>query len=126
MGELTLQNRAIGGAAIVFLLLLTLDLVRRNKLSEQYSVTWIAVELAVLLLLIFDPILMLVMRAIGAINAASAFFLLGFIFAIAILLNLTVKLSGLTEKMRAINQELALLRERSDPETGAKRHGEGD
>ena len=125
-GTLSTENRIVGLVICIGLLLVTVDLMRRRKLTEQYAVIWIMTELTLLILIVFDPVSLAIMRLIGATNMASTLFLLGFVLVLGVLLDLSAKGAELSDKLRSVNQELGLLREqverleRSDPAQGEK------
>ena len=112
IGMLSLQNRVAGLLFCAGLLFITLLLIRSNKLSAQYAVIWIIAELTMFVLLLFDPVSLAIMRLIGATNASSTIFLLGFVLVIGVILELLIRVSEFSSKLRVVNQELGLLRER--------------
>ena len=112
IGMLSTENRVAGLIIIISFFLVTMDLIRRRKLSEQYAVIWIVTLLTLLILVVFDPVSLALMRLIGATNLASVLFLLAFMLVLGVLLDLSVKGAELSDKLRSVNQELGLLRER--------------
>jgi hypothetical protein len=114
MQILPTYTRAVGVALFIILFLYTLFLLRSNRLSAQHAMSWIIAELTMLTLIIFDPISTVIMRLTGAINVLSTIFLLATIWGVLLMLDLLVRISELTVKLRAINQELGLLNERFD------------
>ena len=106
--------RWIGVSVILLLLLYTLFLLRFRKLDAQHAMSWLLAELGTIFLLIFDPILILIIRLIGENNIVYSIFLFGFVWLVSIMLDLLVRLSSISNKLRVINQELALLKERFD------------
>ena len=111
-GTLSTENRIVGLVICIGLLLVTVDLMRRRKLTEQYAVIWIMTELTLLILVVFDSVSLAIMRLIGATNMASTLFLLGFVLVVGVLLDLSAKVAELSDKLRSVNQGLGLLRER--------------
>jgi hypothetical protein len=114
MQILTSGTRVIGACLFILLFLYTLFLLRSNKLSPQFAMSWIIAELAMLALIVFDPVSIFVARLMGAQNALSIILLLATIWGVLLMLDLLVRISELTAKLRAVNQELALLGERFD------------
>jgi hypothetical protein len=74
--------------------------------------SWIIAELAMLVLMVSDAASLFIVRLVGADNALSAIFLLATIWGVLLMLDLLVRISELNAKLRAVNQELALLGER--------------
>jgi hypothetical protein len=110
---------ALGGLA-----LFVLDLVRRRRLSEEYSLLWVVATLVVAVLGFSTPLLRLITRALGMMYESSTVFAVGLAFATVGLLVLSVKLSRLGHEHQVLTRELALLRhelERERPARGAGR-----
>jgi hypothetical protein len=114
MGILSTPIRWVGAVVIFLFMVNTLLLIRSNKLNAQHATSWVTAELVMLILLVFDPISMFIVRLIGANNTLSAIFLLAVVWGIALILDLLVRISALSNKLRAVNQELGLLSERFD------------
>jgi hypothetical protein len=107
---------AFGAAALA---LYVLDLVRRRRLSEEYSLLWVIASVSIAALGFSTPLLRFITRAIGALYESSTVFALGLAFATAMLLYLSIKISRLAQENQILARELALLRaeldERSKP-----------
>lgn len=100
----------VSAASAVVLVLLVLELVRRRKLSEEYSFVWVAATLVMAVLGISIPLLQTLTRALGILYESSLVFAAGLVFATVMLLHQSVKLSRLAREHRALVHELALLR----------------
>jgi hypothetical protein len=114
MQILSNDTRIIGAALLTLLFIYTLFLLRSNKLSPQYATSWIIAELAMLAVMVFNPVSTFIARLMGSKSALSTMLLLGVIWGILLMLDLLVRISDLNAKLRAVNQELALLGERFD------------
>jgi len=108
--EFLSRTQVITAIGAVLLLLYVLDLVRRRRLSEEYSLLWVLLTAVVAVLGFSTPLLTWLTRALGMMGASSTVFAFGLAFAIAMLLFLTVKLSRLGQENHALTRELALLR----------------
>jgi hypothetical protein len=108
--EFLSRTQIISALAAVGLALFVLDLVRRRRLSEEYSLLWVVASAAVAILGFSTPLLRAITRALGILYEASTVFLLGLAFATAMLLYLSVKLSRLGQENHALTRELALVR----------------
>jgi hypothetical protein len=91
-----------------------LYLVRRRSLREEYTPIWMAVAAGVVLVSLDMGLLRALTRAIGAWAPSSTIFFLGEVFLMAICLNFAVRLSQAQGRIRALAQEVALLRQRLD------------
>ena len=104
------RTQIIAALGAVALALYVLDLVRRRRLSEEYSLLWVIATFTIALLGFCTPLLLWVTDLLGILGAASTVFAAGLTFALAMLLFLTVKMSRLGEQNHALTQELALMR----------------
>lgn len=98
---------ALGAAVLV---LLVLELVRRRKLSEEYSFVWVAATVVMAALGFSIPLLQAITRSLGILYESSLVFAAGLVFATVMLLHQSVKLSRLGREQRALVREVALLR----------------
>ena len=87
-----------------------LDLVRRRRLSEEYSLLWVACTASIAALGFSTPLLLWLTRLLGMTGAASVAFAAGLAFVMAMLLFLSVKMSRLGRENLLMARELALLR----------------
>jgi hypothetical protein len=96
------------GLALFFIIM---GLVRRKRLQEQSSLLWLAAGFLMALIPVWKEGFFAFSHFMGIENAASAIFLLGFVFVILVLLHLSVLTSRLTEENREFAQTICLLRE---------------
>jgi hypothetical protein len=99
-----------GLAASVAALLFVLELVRRRKLKEEYSLLWLATALALIVLSVSRPLLDVLANMVGIFYPPSALFLVAMIFVLFILLHFSTVLTRLTQENKENAQQLALLR----------------
>lgn len=105
------RQRAVALVLAGALVLLIFELVRRRKLREEYSWVWIATALGLAVLALQQDLLLTVSRWVGSSNVVSTLFFGGFLFVMALLLQVSVRLSRLTHRHRTLGQRLALLEE---------------
>ena len=98
---------AVGGSILV--LLAVIELVRRRKLKEEYSVLWILTGVVLLVLSIWYGLLLKITSLIGAVLPTSTLFFFGLIFVMLMLLHFSVRVSHLERRMTALVQEIGLL-----------------
>lgn len=96
----------VAGALVV--LLLILDLVRRRKLKEEYSVLWVGTALVLLVLALWYDLLDTVTKLIGGVAPSSTLFFFGLVFVFVVLLHYSVRISHLERRMTALVQEVGL------------------
>ncbi len=104
-----LKILAVVGSATV--LLLVVELIRRGRLKERYSLLWLFAGGVLLVLSSSRNILEYISNRVGIYYPPSFLFLLAFLFLLLITLHFSVTISGLSEKNKRLAQELALLRQ---------------
>lgn len=117
--EFLSRAQLITALGAVLLALVVLDLVRRRRLAEEYSVLWVVASVVVAVLGFSTPLLKAVTQALGILYEASTVFFFGLVFATAMLLYLSVKLSRLSQEHAALVRELAFLRHELERLQGA-------
>jgi hypothetical protein len=118
------RTQIIVAIGAVGLALYVLDLVRRRRLSEEYSLLWVACTIAIAVLGFSTPVLMWITRLLGMYGAASTAYSFGLVFAVVMLLYLSVKLSRLGVENQTLARELALLRYELEADRAARGTGE--
>ena len=97
----------IGGALAI--LLMVIELVRRRKLKEEYSVLWVVTAVLTLLVSIWFSLLRHVTNAIGAISPVSTLFFFGLLFCLVLLLHFSVRISSLERRVTSLVQEVGIM-----------------
>jgi len=92
------------------LLLMTLELIRKRRLREEYSVLWVLTAAAILVSGIYPRVLEWVAMRITLPPAVLMTFLC-VLFLMAILLHYSVVISKHSEREKGLTQELALLKD---------------
>ena len=103
------KTRIIAIAGAIALLVFIVELVRRRKLKEEYSVLWTITALTLLLMAVVPSLLDVFTKAVGAVLASSALFFLALIFVMLMLLHFSVRISALERNLTALVQELGLM-----------------
>lgn len=112
--EFLSRTQVIAALGAVGLVLLVLDLVRRRRLSEDFSLLWVAATVLIAVLGFSTPVLKGLTRVLGVMFESSTVFLAGLAFAVAMLLYVSVRVSRLVEDRDHLTRELALLRAELD------------
>lgn len=90
-------------------LLFVLELVRRRKLREEYSWLWLLTAIVYLVVTLWSGLGDWVTDTIGTNNVPIAFAFIGLQFMVIISIQYSVRLSNLTNKIKDLSQELAIL-----------------
>ncbi len=102
-------TRVIAICGSLAILLVVVELVRRRKLKEEYSLLWIITSLTLLVLSIWYGLLLDITDAIGAVLPSSTLFFFGVVFLILMVLHFSVRVSEMERRTTAVIQELGLL-----------------
>ncbi len=94
------------------LLLLVLEMVRRRALAEKYSLLWLIMAGAILLLAVARPALDRIAPVLGIYYAPSALFVVGFVGMLVILLYFSAVITQLTRQNRIAVQQIGILQVR--------------
>jgi hypothetical protein len=109
-----LQPGFFGLSLVLFVFIYTLYLVRSGRLSAHMAMSWVIAEVAFIVVMFFDGIRSSVKAFLGGDNAPYSLFLLGVLWVVFLMLESLTRISSLTFKLKEVNQELAILRERMD------------
>lgn len=104
------RTQIIIALGAVGLALFVLNLVRRRRLSEEYSVLWVVCTVSLAVLGFSTPLLLWVTRLLGIVEPPSTIFAVGIAFVLAMLLYQSVKISRLGQVNDVLARELALMR----------------
>jgi hypothetical protein len=103
------KTRFLAVAGSLALLVLVIELVRRRRLKEEYSVLWTLTAVTLLVLAIWYQLLLNITKAIGAVLPSSTLFFFALIFVMIMLLHFTVRISRLERNFTTLVQELGLM-----------------
>jgi hypothetical protein len=110
------RTRIVAVAGALLLLLMIVDLVRRRRLKEEYSVLWVITALVLLVLASWYELLQKITDSIGGVADSSTLFFFGLIFAFFMLLHFSVRISDLERRLTSLVQEIGLLGVRTPPD----------
>ena len=105
---MTLKLQIVIAIAILAILAVLVNMIRKRSLELKYALVWMMVLAA---LLIFDcaPVLLnIVSNFLGIYAPVNMIFFLGFCFSLLIIFSLTVVLSRLSNSVRTLDQMVAL------------------
>lgn len=101
-------------------LVFVLELVRRQKLREQYSLLWILFSLILLICSMNVHLVEWIAARLGVKYAPAVLFLFGLLFCFAFILHLTIVVTRLTSQVLRLTQEIVILKEKE----AVPKHGE--
>jgi hypothetical protein len=106
--DLTSQTRILAAVIAVAFMLLILELIRRDKLQERYSVIWFVAGLGMLAGAAFPGLLELVADAMGVRDTNVALFSIVLLLLLGLALNFSVIMSRQAAQITRLAQERAI------------------
>lgn len=91
------------------LFVIIIELVRRRKMREEYSLLWLLSGAVICILSLWYDALAWITRLVGAVYPPSTLFFFGLIFLAVINIFYSVKLSKLSGELKNLAQKIALL-----------------
>jgi len=110
--SLTAQTRIIAAALALLFMFLILELIRRDRLQERYSVIWFAAGLAMLAGAAFPGLLQFVADVMGVRDTNVALFSIVLLLLLGLALNFSVIMSRQAAQITRLAQERAMERAR--------------
>lgn len=90
--------------------LLMFELIRRRNIKEKYTVLWFAVAVAITVLALFPPLLDAASDAIGIKSGPNLLLFIASLVLTLVCVQLSVEVSRLEDRSRALAEEIGLLR----------------
>jgi len=88
----------------------TIELVRKKRLREEYSLLWLGTSVLMLILIIKYDWLLVLTKFIGAVLPTTTLFLGSILFLVLLSVQFSIKISKLSNQVKDLVQENALLR----------------
>ncbi len=111
-------TKTIAVAVSVSIFVVIIELIRRNRLKERYSLIWLAASAVLIVFSLWRGLLHFIALSLGIYYPPSFLFLLAIFFLLTLLLHFSVILSSLSEKNKRLAQEIAILKEKVNERTG--------
>jgi hypothetical protein len=106
--RLTSQARIVAALLAIAFMAMILELIRRHKLQERYSVIWFVAGIAMLAGAAFPDLLRVLADAFGVRDVTIALFSLLFLLLLGLALSFSVIISRQAEQITRLAQERAL------------------
>ena len=114
------------GVAGVVLMLVILRLVRRRQLRAKYSLLWLAVGVAFVVLGVSPGLLDWAAHRTGVAYAPDLLFLVGTLFLVLVVMHLSWEVSRLEDRSKILAEEVALMRAELHEHTRSRDDHPGD
>lgn len=101
--------------AVIFLIIFLgiiyiVSLVKKKFMDLRYALIWIIISICILILTAFPKLLDMIAKLLGIASPVNMLFFFGFCFSIVIIFSLSIALSRLSEKVKRMAQEIAIMR----------------
>jgi len=116
--HLTSQTRIIAAVLALAFMVLILELIRRDRLQERYSVVWFVAGLGMLIGAAFPGLLELVADAMGVRDTNVALFSIVLLLLLGLALNFSVIMSRQAAQITRLAQERAIEKARAQAGSG--------
>jgi hypothetical protein len=116
--HLTSQTRILAAAIALVFMAMILELIRRDRLQERYSVVWFVAGLGMLAGAAFPGLLGVVADAMGVRDTNVALFSILLLLLLGLALNFSVIMSRQAAQITRLAQERALEEARRQTESG--------
>ena len=111
------RSQAMAAITALLLAVYVLNLVRKKRLSEEYSVLWLLATVGMTVLAFWNGLLHGITRLFGIVYDTSTIFFFGFVFVFVHLLQQSMKLTRLENDNRELTRALALEKARREEQT---------
>lgn len=92
----------------VLIFLFLINQVKKKAVALKYTLAWLFLDVALIVLTIFPNVLQIISNALGITTPINMIFFCGFILALIIIYTLTVALSRNSDRIRSLTQKVAL------------------
>lgn len=121
--HLTARTRIVAAVIAILFMLMILELIRRDRLQERYSVIWFVAGLGMLIGAAFPGLLEVVARLMGVRNTNVALFSIVLLGLLGLALNFSVIMSRQAAQITRLAQERAI--EKAAQQAAEERNGVG-
>lgn len=105
---MTVKLQIVIALAILVVLGILINMIRRRSLELKYALSWMLVMAALFVFACAPKLLIVVSDFLGIYAPVNMIFFLGFCFSLVIIFSLTVALSRLSNSIRTLDQIVAL------------------
>ncbi len=121
--HLTAQTRIVAALIALAFMLMILELIRRDRLQERFSVVWLLAGLGMLAFAAFPGLLELLADALGVRDTNVALFSVVLLLLLGLALNFSVIMSRQAAQITRLAQERAI--EKAREQAAEERNGDG-
>ncbi len=112
MARIPVEQQILAIAFSFILLLVTIQLVRKHKLREEYALVWLGASATIFALTVFDRLVTVLAGLFAVSYAPTLILVFGLLFALVVLLSQSVTISAQADRIRDLAQSYGLLEQR--------------
>ena len=86
------------------------ELIRRQNIKEKYIVLWVFTAIAIAVIAIYPPVIDILADATGVQSGPNVLLLVGGLVVTVVCVQLSIEVSRLEDRSRALAEEIGLLR----------------
>lgn len=117
---MTMKQQLFSILICLTVFVVTIDLVRKKRLREEYSLLWLATSFTMIILILRYDWLLALTKLVGAVLPTTTLFLGSILFLILLSVQFSIKISRLSDQVKDLVQENALLRYEFEKSTAIK------
>lgn len=99
---------------IILFVVYSFHLIKKDKLSIRYSLSWYILSMILLIAVWFPNLLVILAKVLGIYSPINLVFFVGFCLSLWILFSLTRVVSIQTSKIKSLAQQIALSEKKDD------------
>lgn len=117
---MTSTQQTFAVIASTLTLAIIVDLVRRRRLREEYSWLWLVTGVLMVVLASWYGLIEAITRLIGAVTPTTTLFVFALLFLLVVSVHFSVVISRLSQQVRRLVQELAILEAELGPRSATR------
>ena len=111
--QIAVHLRILIAAISLATIVVIVETIRRGRLREAYAIVWLVAGATILIFGVWPDVLDIVSRLLR-LHHLTTLFMVAFLFLLAIVFHFSVVLSSLTERLKTLTQDYALLQARME------------
>lgn len=107
--RIPIEQQVIAVLFGITLLWITVQLIRKHRLREEYALVWMGASLAIFVLIVVEPLVGFLARLFAVTYAPTLILVFGILFCVVLLLSQTVTISFQANRIRDLAQSVGML-----------------
>lgn len=107
---MTLRLQIIILICMILAVIYIINLVRKKRMDFKYALGWMVIVLCISILTVWPSLLDILAGVLGIASPMNMLFFFGFCFAVMVIFSLSVTISHLSDRVKKLSQEIAIIR----------------